>query len=302
MERETSTFGGGALLLVLTTCSVQASEIEGTASLWTALFGLAVIGVLALYLSSERVKSLTDQYRTMQASQKEIALRQDVILDVIGERLAASTQGIRRHREVLEEQSSDALDRDTIEHEMVRFRRDEHLLNDALGDLNDFAQVRSGKLTLEQHPFEMDDLLKSLRRQVEPYCILKHNTLIFRLDPELIGSAVGDVERIEQILRTFLIELGQVAYDSTLILAVHSDTEAKMMTFDLLVSESEGNSQFLDDVFGDVQMVGEIQRSSRKLKSYLARELIRLMGGRLYPVSDPEFGLHYRIDLPLVMT
>ena len=284
---------------------VQAGNVSAlshnTDSIWMALFGLALVGVLALYLSSEKVKRLTRQYQKMQADQEEIALRQNMILEVIGERLETSTHGIRRHREVFEEQTRGVMDRDIIENEMVRFRRDEHLLIDALGDLSDFAQVRSGKLALEKKAFDMNDLLWELGRQVEPHYFLKRNELVYRFDPELIGSAVGDVGRIEQILRTFLIELGQVTYDCTIILAMQPDVRGESVTFDLLVPESEGGTQLLDDVFSDARME-EVQHSSRKLKSYLARELIRLMGGRLHAVADHAFGLHYRIELPLVMT
>ncbi len=286
--------------------SAQASDVlalsENPDSIWTALFGLAVVGVLALYLSSEKVKNLTHKYQKMQANQEEIALRQNVILGVIGERIETSTHGIRRHREVFEEQTQGALDRDVIENEMVRFRRDEHLLVDALGDLNDFSQVRSGKLMLQQTLFDLNDVLWNLGRQVEPHYFLKRNELVYRFDPELIGSAVGDAERIEQILRTFLIELGQVTYDCTIILAMQPDARGEAVTFDLLVPESEGGTQLLDEVFSDAQMEGETQHSSRKLKSYLARELIRLMGGQLRAVADHAFGLHYRIELPLAVT
>jgi len=306
MHKRTQKIGWTMLVSFLSVSFVQASDIQALSgnidSIWMALFALAVVGVLALYLSSEKVKNLTRQYQTMQSNQKEIALQQSVILDVIGERLETSTHGIRRHREVFEEQAQGSLDRDVIQNEMVRFRRDEHLLVDALGDLNDFSHVRSGKLALEQKPFDLNDLLWNLGRQVAPHYFLKRNELVYRFDPELIGSAVGDAGRIEQILRTFLIELGQVTYDCTIILAMQSDTQGEFVTFDLLVPESEDGTQLLDEVFSDAQMEEEVQYSGRKLKSYLARELIRLMGGRLHAVADHAFGLHYQIELPLAMT
>ena len=286
---------------------MQANETLTTAgdtdSIWLALFGLAIVGVLALYLSSEKVRILAHQYEKMQDTQEEIARQQTMILRVIGERLESSTHGIRRHREVFEEQTQGSIDQDVLQNEMIRFRRDEHLLIDALGDLNDFAQIRSGQLTLQQKTFDVNELLRNLGRQVEPHYFLRRNELVYRFDPVRFGTAVGDAERIEQILRTFLIELGQVAYESTVILGMQSDARREKVVFDLLVPESDGDTQLLDDVFSDVQLDGETHHSSRKLKSYLARELIRLMDGQLHAVKDPAFGLHYRIEVPLaVMT
>ena len=306
MHKQTQKLGWITLVSFFSVYPVQASntlaQSSNNDSIWMALFGLAVVGVLALYLASENVKNLTRQYQTMQAKQEEITLQQSVILGVIGERFETSTHGIRRHREVFEEQAQGSLDRDVIENEMVRFRRDEHLLVDALGDLNDFSQVRSGKLALEQKPFDLNDLLWELGQQVESHYFLKRNELVYHFDPELIGSAVGDAGRIEQILCTFLIELGQVTYDSTIILAMQYDAQKEIVTFDLLVPESEGGTQLLDEVFSDVQMEEEVQHGSHKLKSYLARELIRLIGGHLHAVADHAFGLHYQIELPLAMT
>jgi len=271
-------------------------------SVWVAMFGLATIGVMALYLSSDKIKALKLQFQGMRAVQDDIELRQNIILGVIGERLETSTHGIRRHREVIEAQTQGTYDQEIMESEMVKFRRDEHLLMDALGDLNDFSQVRSGKLILNHVSFDLADLLWELGREVEPHYFLKRNELVYRFDPELIGTVAGDAKRLEQILRTILIEMGQVTYENTVILSLHPSSRGDAITFDLLVPENneEGMQlQLLDDMFSESPLIKEAHHSSRKLKSYLARELIRLMGGELTTMTDRDLGIHYRIVLPL---
>ena len=271
------------------------------ASIWMALFGLAVIGVFLLYLSSEKVKSLTKKFQSMQQAQREMELRQNVILEVIGERLETSTHGIRRHREVFEEQTQGEMDPEVMRNEMVRFRRDESLLVDALADLNDFALIRSGTLPLTHTAFDLKDVLSRLGRQVEPHYFLKRNELVYRFNPKMIGSVVGDMQRIEQILSTFLIELGRVTYDGTVTLSMQPSPAGDWVTFDLLAPPNDESIDMLDDIFKDEEtdVQDATQYSSRKLKNYLARELIGLMGGSLKAVADHSLGIHYRMELPL---
>jgi hypothetical protein len=96
-----------------------------------------------------------------------------------------------------------------------------------------------------------------------------------------------------------MIELGQMAYDSTIILSITFNPQNKTVTFDLVIPNSEEGTQILDTLLENDNTTAGTQSSSRKLKTYIARELIALMGGTLTSVADHEFGLHYRIILPL---
>ncbi len=270
-------------------------------SIWIALFGLAIIGIFSLYISSEKIKDLTRGFADMQASQKEIETRQGILLGVIGERLETSTHGIRRHRELFEEHNGKPIDWDVIRNEMTRFRRDEHLLHDAMQDLQDFSQIRSGSLRIEPIAFDLAEMLKRLSHQVEPHYFLKRNELVYRFDPQQLAQITGDARRIEQILGILLTELGQGIYDSTVILAMRSirEDDQETVLFDLQVPQSNESIQMPDELLIEDVDLMQTQHSSRRLKSYLARELIRLMGGTLTPVLEHKEGIHYRITLPL---
>jgi hypothetical protein len=276
------------------------SDASGSdASIWIALFGLAVVGVLALYLSSEKIKELTRNFSTIQNVQKEIETRQNVLLGVIGERLETSTHGIRRYRELFENQNGESLDWEAIRSEMTRFRRDVHLLNDAMQEMQDFSQIRSGQLKLESLPFGVGEMLKRLSRQVEPHYFLKRNELIYRLDPQRIAQLTGDVHRVEQILSILLIELSQGVYDSSVVLSMMAGRDNKTLTFDVLVLQGDEGVQMLEEMFIEGTDLEVTQHSGLKLKSYLARELVRLMGGTITSASEHGEGIRYRIVLPL---
>ncbi len=270
-------------------------------TIWIALFGLAVIGIFALYLSSDKVKVLTRQYTEMLTAQREIETRQNILLGVIGDRLENSTVGIRRHREVFEGQSRETLDWDTINNEMTRFRRDESLLLDAMQDLQDFSRIRLEKLQLETVWFDLGEMLKRLSQQMEPHYLLKRNELVYRFDPAAIGYIRGDARRLEQILRTFLVELGQDLYDATVILSIDADVAGERVMFDVSIPQGEGRERVLlmrEDVLVAWSETGDAHHSTRKLKNFIAHELLRLMGGALRPMSQSDEEVHYRITLP----
>ena len=277
----------------------QGSQI----SIWTALVSLGAIGILLMYLSSIKVKSLTKKFQAMQQAQQSIEWQQSMILDVIGKRIKTSTHGIRRHRELFEQQAEEGIDPDAIRNEMVRFKRDESLLVDALADLNDFALIRSGTLPLEHTTFALKELLGDLSRHVEPHYFLKRNELVYRFDPKKMGSITGDIRRVEQILSTLLIELGRATYDETVTLSMQPSAERTKLVFDVMVSRNDESLGSLDHVFKNELLEEQdvTQYSSRKLKNYLARELIRLMGGDMKVASDSAHGVYFRIELPLVV-
>jgi hypothetical protein len=199
---------------------------------------------------------------------------------------------------VFEGQSSETLDWEAISSEMTRFRRDESLLLDAMQDLQDFSRIRLEKLQLERSTFGINEMLKRLSQKVEPHYLLKHNELVYRFDPTAIKQIHGDARRIEQILGTFLVELGQELYDSTVILSIGADRDEAILTFDVQIPQGDIALQMREDILVEWGE-GASHPSTRKLKNYIAHELIRLIGGTLRSIPNAGEEVHYRIALPL---
>ncbi len=266
-------------------------------TIWIAIFGLAIIGIFALYLSSERVKSLSAEYETMSMIQDEIQLRHNVILWVIGDRLQRSTAGFRRHRELFDEQLRGLIDRKVLEEEMVRFRRDENLLLDTIKDLNDFSVIRSKKVEFKSEEFVLYDLLDRLLLHLEPHFILKRNQLVFGYDYNAIGRIKGDLDRIDQILTSLLLEIVQMTYESTVVLSIDMNREKRELIFDIDVPENQIDLEKYGELSANQDHTAD-QYSSRGLKNHIALEMIRLMGGS-FSVLYPQNGTKCRVILPV---
>jgi hypothetical protein len=269
-------------------------------TVWLALFGLAIVGVLALFFSSSKIKALSEQYAALREAQEEFTLRQNVVLGIIGERLSASTNGMRRHREVFEEQtSSSAMDMTLVRSELARFRRDEKLLNDALHDLTDFAQIRSGSLSLHVEPFDLGLMLAQVEQAILPHYQLHRNRFDCRYDRSSGTMIEGDKDRIEQIVSLISNEMGQGVHDADIRLSVQPVYADGVVRFEWTLAYVHRPSEILQNLFAGKSIITDTEYSNRKLKAYIAQGLIEQMGGRLTYGEDADGRRRYRLDLPL---
>jgi two-component system, sensor histidine kinase and response regulator len=91
-----------------------------------------------------------------------------------------------------------------------------HLLG-LINDVLDFSKIESGKLTLEQIPFELEPLLAQATDLVTQRAQAKGLELIVDLDPAVPRHLVGDPQRLSQVLVNYLnnavkfTEQGQIA-------------------------------------------------------------------------------------------
>ena len=74
-----------------------------------------------------------------------------------------------------------------------------HLLG-IINDILDFSKVEAGKLTIEQEPFDLTQVLGSLADLVAEKCAAKGLELVFDVAPEVPRALVGDSLRLGQIL------------------------------------------------------------------------------------------------------
>ncbi len=71
-----------------------------------------------------------------------------------------------------------------------------HVLNDIL----DFSKVEAGKMTLEQIPFSLRDLVNDVGNVAGPQAASKSLVLVYRIADGLPGTLVGDPGRLRQVL------------------------------------------------------------------------------------------------------
>ena len=131
-------------ILIGSVSSIHASGsgalLQEEQSLWIALFGLATIGIFALYLSSDQIKNLDKKHDKILKTQDDIQKKQQEILEFMSGKIEASTKGIMRHREILQENSFEEMSPSFFQEEIEKFQESEALLFDATHELIDFLK------------------------------------------------------------------------------------------------------------------------------------------------------------------
>jgi len=73
-----------------------------------------------------------------------------------------------------------------------------------INDILDFSKIESGKLELEEHPFEISLCVEEALNLVIPKASNKNLELVYRCHPQIPRLIVGDVTRLRQILVNLL--------------------------------------------------------------------------------------------------
>ena len=69
-----------------------------------------------------------------------------------------------------------------------------------INDILDLAKIEAGKLDIDEEPFCLDGLGKSVEAMFRSQALEKGNKLSYRLDPALPHSIIGDENRLRQIM------------------------------------------------------------------------------------------------------
>ncbi len=269
------------VFVTLEACAVPSlKEMDDSSIMWMAVVSLSIVGIFALYITSGQVEEISKKYETIEQYAKESKAKQDVVLNVINERLKNSTIGIQRHREFIEELAADNPDLQILQSEANRVKRDENILQEAIKDLEHFKAIQSGTYSLANEKFDLNDLKERLIKIIKPYFLVKGNEFECIIDPNLPTQYNGDMLQIEQILRTIAVEMANDIFDATISLTItksDNDEESLQFSFTSDYKTDMDNFGYFDGESG----IDESSQSIRMLKNYMAKELIDLMGGSL---------------------
>ena len=171
-----------------------------------------------------------------------------------------------------------------------------------INDILDISKLESGKLTIEQRPFSVLRLMQEIHETMDIKA--KEKGLAFKLDipPSISGSFVGDPLRLRQI--TINLVGNAVKF-----------TENGSVSLHIMPAEEEGQLHFVIEDTGigiPADRLGQIFESFTQadtsttrrfggtgLGTTISRELVELMGGRIWADSEEGKGstFHFTINL-----
>ncbi len=273
-------------------------SVQDEQTFWIALFGLAIIGVFALFLSSDQIKQINKKHDKMLQVQSEIQQKQQMILEFMSEKIETSTKGIVLHKQVLMQNSFENMTSEFFHEEMERFEESEALLLDATHELVDFLQIKSGHLEVREESYKLSNILNETYGFISEKLKKNKIELVYDIDPDVATELKGDSKRIEQVLRTLLTDMFSDLKNSVVSLKVSLENKkTDRLCFNLHSKDKKMTQEEIQSLFS-TYLLKEEYKTKEKLDLYIAYELVKKMGGDLYVQSNKEEGTSYTIEFP----
>ena len=187
--------------------------------------------------------------------------------------------------------------------------RSGHHLLAIVNDILDMAKVSAGKLSLEQAPFDLPQLIRDL---ASPTAALAHaRDLRFVLDvaADIPPEVKGDPLRIRQVVSNLLANAVKFTPSGTVGLSVHGsppgDARGDWIRFsvsDTGIGLSAEQQEHIFQEFHQVDSSPTRKFGGSGLGLAISHRLAGLMGGRLWVESRREEGSTFYFELPLPAT
>jgi len=164
-----------------------------------------------------------------------------------------------------------------------------HLINDIL----DISKVESGKMELDNVPFNIHEVFSKCRTLVMPKAEEKGIILYFYIEPSIGKRPLGDPARLLQVLVNLLTN--SVKFTNTGIVklnAVLKDLTENTITMYFEVKDSGvGMSQ------DEINNIFDPNMHGTGLELAVTRNIIELMGGKLLIESTPGIGSKFGFEI-----
>ncbi len=175
------------------------------------------------------------------------------------------------------------------------------LLNKVL----DFSKIESGRLTLEDIPYEPAALTDTAVRTMEPLALAKKLELRASLDPELPANLLGDPAKVRQVLLNLLsnaikfTDRGWVACSAKLVRGEGGD-RVRYSVADTGIGVAVDKHDVIFEAFRQADGSTTRRYGGTGLGLSISKRLVEAMGGAITLHSEPGCGAEFSFELPLV--
>jgi two-component system sensor histidine kinase/response regulator len=178
-------------------------------------------------------------------------------------------------------------------------------LLDVINDILDFSKIEAGKLELDEHDFELRELIEDACEMVAVQAHAKGLELTSWIDDDLPAVVHGDRSRLRQILANLLsnavkfTEQGEVAVRVRQLERVGEVSLIRIEVADTGVGIEPGRISALFEPFAQADSSTTRRFGGTGLGLAISQQLADLMGGRLEAESEPGIGTTFSLEVRL---
>jgi CheY-like chemotaxis protein len=277
------------LALTLICAPLLASETEDI-TMWIALFALAFVGIVALFLSSVQLSKIKSEHSKMMKHQEEIEQRQSELLVEMGKNIQNIT------KETIGNTSKLKTTNESVQKHISKVIQSEHTIIDATSDLIEFLQIKSKKVHPLNEVFKLENLLNDILGQIKSNHSKLDLDLIFDVDDNIPDMLNSDTLGISKILVN-LIEFCIVNSSTQIALQVSKRSKFNAPTTLHFVIYSDTTVKVDKNIFKT--KYNEKTKKYDGMALFVSNELAELMGGGIIARNNHvDSGVEFVLNLP----
>lgn len=253
---------------------------------WTNVFFMMMTAVFAtLFLIRQRQYTL--QTRSMRELKMTIG-RKELFMAKISHELRAplnaiiglshllAQSGLTRHQSI----------------ELENIRRSGKMAGQIIEDILDFSKIESGAMSIDNSPFNLNDMLDNVSGIVSEKANAKKLELIFDIDQRIPNQLMGDSLRLSQILINLINNAIKFTEEGNIILTakkIKSVNSAMVIEWSVSDTGIGLKPTQINDIF---KLYTQAEKSTARLYGgtglglSIAKELVELMGGTIRVESE----------------
>ena len=178
-------------------------------------------------------------------------------------------------------------------------------LLDVINDILDFSKIEAGRLELEEHEFDLGDVLESVVDLLYNRAHAQGVELIADIDPETPLRVFGDGVRLRQVLVNLVGNAVKFTQDGEIVLRLSTETiDGGKLNFRFEVQDSgigiaADKVDLIFDSFAQADVSTTRRYGGTGLGLAISKQLVELMGGEIGVRSKQDIGSTFWISVPM---
>ncbi|MCF2946519.1 PAS domain S-box protein [Paraglaciecola aquimarina] len=176
-----------------------------------------------------------------------------------------------------------------------------------INDILDYSKIESNKLSLEQEPFSMKDIIKSVMFEVDSIVSNKGIQLVSNIDESFNEHWLGDIVRVKQILLNLVSNAVKFTQKGSVNIALNQILHKEQQAISIEVADTgigmgEKAQARIFERFSQADNSTTRKFGGTGLGMSITLDLIRMMGGKIDVKSKEGRGTRIIVILPLAIT